>query len=211
MPAAVEGRMALTTLNLAAIPIKFVAIPALAGLAAGTGAFAAYVTAPSPAAKETAQVVAALPGVPSTAPLASEQSEPAKPKKKSCEEQTWPYIENRCIVRQGNEPNRQVRLVMAPREGEAGLPGASASGKAMPPLVTSDGVLRGPGVAPEADEPAARNAKPGRKSVKRSEVRRQRGDEFRRVYSVYSVPSAESTKPVIVVRPLQVNQYSSRF
>ena len=36
-------------------------------------------------------------------------------------------------------------------------------------------------------------------------------DEFRRVYSVYSVPSRGGEKPVIVVRPLRLNEYSSRF
>src|SRR5205085_6115017 len=90
-----ERHMALTTFNLAAIPVKFVAVPVLAGLAAGTGAVAAYVTAPTPAPKEQAAVVAALPA-PSITPAVTEQAAPAKPnKKKSCEEQTWPYIQNR--------------------------------------------------------------------------------------------------------------------
>jgi hypothetical protein len=121
----------------------------------------------------------------------------------SCEQQTWPYLDNRCIAR-GNEAGRNVRLVLAPRAGEA-APAATAS------LVTSDTVLRGPGVAPEAnDQPAAR------KPAKRSEPRRQRNreasrDGFNRVYSVYSVPSGESTRPVIVVRPLRLGADSSRF
>jgi hypothetical protein len=198
--------MALATLNLAALPLKFVAVPVLVGLAAGTGAFAAYVTGPASATREPAEIVAALPGT-SVTPVTTEQIAPAKPnKKKSCEEQTWPYIENRCIVRKGDEPARSVRLVMGPREGDAGLSSATA-----PTLVTSDGVLRGRGVAPEADYPAADQAKSIKKAVKRSELRRQGRDDFRRGYSVYSVPSAGSTKPVIVVRPLPLNAYSSRF
>ena len=51
-----------------------------------------------------------------------------------------------------------------------------------------------------------------KKTMKRAANRRQGGDEFRRTYSVYSVPSSgDSTKPVIVVRPLRLEQYSTRF
>ena len=203
--------MALTTLNLAALPVKFVAVPVLAGLAAGTGAFAAYVTGPAPAAKEQSEIVAALPAVPA-APLTSGEASPAKPAKKpSCEQQTWPYIDNRCIAHKGGAPAREVRLVMASREGDV-TPGTRPA----PTLVTSDGVLRGPNVAPEADKvtPAAKpETRPVTKVMRRTDVRRapKGRDEFRRVYSVYSVPSAGSTKPVIVVRPLRLNTYSSRF
>jgi hypothetical protein len=190
--------MALATLNLATLPLKFVAVPVLAGLAAGTGAFAAYVTGPTPPTKPPVEMVAALPGT-SVTPVTTEQIAPTKPnKKKSCEEQTWPYIENRCIVRKGSEPRHQVRLVMAPRQSDAGLSSAAA-----PNLITSDGVLRGPGVAPEADAPPAVK-KPPRRSAMQPSGR----NEFRRVYSV---PSAGSIKPVIVVRPLRLNAYSSRF
>jgi len=191
--------MALTTLNLAALPVKF-AIPVLVGLAAGTGAVAAYVSGPTPAISASAGTqVAALPSTTTApAPAAVEQATPAKPDAKpSCEKQTWPYLDNRCIAR-GNDPARKVRVVVAPRAGEA-APAAN--------LVTSDTVLRGPGVAPEANEQPV-----VKKTPKRSETRRSRGrDEFRRVYSVYSVPSAGSTKPVIVVRPLRRDAYSSRF
>ena len=194
--------MALTTLNLAALPVKFVAIPVLAGLAAGTGAVGAYVTTPTPSVTGSAATVAALPSnAAAPAPVAVEQATPAKPgAKPSCEKQTWPYLDNRCIAR-GSDPARKVRLVVAPRAGEAAPPAATAN------LVTSDTVLRGPGVAPEANEQPV-----VKKTPKRSETRRSRGrDEFRRVYSVYSVPSAGSTKPVIVVRPLRRDAYSSRF
>jgi hypothetical protein len=207
--------MALTTFNLAALPVKFIAVPMLVGLAAGTGAFAAYVR--GPAASQTSQaeapavIVAALPAI-SRAPVTTEaeRAGPAKPGKKlSCEEQTWPYLENRCIVRKGTEPARDIRFVMAPREDDRGPSSVTA-----PQLVTSDGVLRGPGVAPEADSPVVKPATPTvKKAAKRSDLRRQPqgGDEFRRSYSVYTVPAANSTKPVIVVRPLRLNTYSSRF
>src|SRR5262245_23491151 len=116
------------TFDLAAIPLKYVAFPVVAGLAAGTGALAAYVTTPSaPAAKEPVAIVAALPAAsaaPAPAVVTTEQITPAKPAKKlSCEEQTWPYIDNRCIARKGDkgsEPARSVRLVMAPRD-EGGI------------------------------------------------------------------------------------------
>ena len=194
--------MALTTWNLAALPVKF-AIPVFVGLAAGTGAVAAYVSGPTPAISASAGTqVAALPSA-TTAPapaVATEQAAPAKPEAKpSCEKQTWPYLDNRCIAR-GSDPARKVRLVVAPRAGEAAPPAASAN------LVTSDTVLRGPGVAPEANEQPV-----VKKTPKRSETRRSRDrNEFQRVYSVYSVP-AGSTKPVIVVRPLRRDAYSSRF
>jgi hypothetical protein len=198
------------TFDLAAIPLKYVALPLVAGLAAGTGTLAAYVTSPAPAplAKEPAAIVAALPATaaPIQPAVTTEQIAPAKAKRPSCEHQTWPYIDNRCIARKGNAPVRNVRVVTAPRDDDGG----AASGKG-PKLVTSDGVLRGPNVAPEADGPKAKPAAPaGKKAAKRAE-RRQGRDDFRRVYSVYSVPSAGSTKPVIVVRPMRVEQYSSRF
>lgn len=195
--------MALATMNLAALPLKFVAIPVLVGLAAGTGAFAAYVTGPAPAISSSLETtVAALPAASAApVPVATDQT-PARPSKKpSCEQQTWPYIENRCIVRKGSEPGHQVRLVMAPRKGDAGL-----SSSAAPNLITSDGVLRGPGVAPEADAPPT-----VKKPPRHSAMQRSARNEIRRTYSAYAVPSAGSTKPVIVVRPLRVNAYSSRF
>jgi len=194
-------------MNLAALPVKFVAIPILAGLAAGTGAVAAYVTGPTPAISASAGTqVAALPSSPiSNASVTTEQAAPAKPNAKpSCERQTWPYLDNRCIAR-GNEAGRNVRVVLAPRAGDAAPPAATAA------LVTSDTVLRGPGVVPDVnDQPAVK------KPAKRSETRRQRNreanrDGYSRGYSMHSVPSGEGTRPVIVVRPLRLGADSPRF
>ena len=79
------------TFNLAAIPLKYVAFPVVAGLAAGTGALAAYITSPAPAAaaKEPVAIVAALPAtIPAPAPtVAIEQPAPAKAKSRSM--QSW--------------------------------------------------------------------------------------------------------------------------
>ncbi len=192
-------------MNLAAFPVKFVAIPVLAGLAAGTGAVAAYVAGPTPAISASAEttVVAALPSTPAApaAPIATEQATPAKPgAKPSCEKQTWPYLDNRCIA--GGNDTRKVRVVVAPRAGDAAPPAATAQ------LVTSDTVLRGPGVAPELKE------QPVAKPAKRSETRGQRKRDVT-IREVYSVPSGKRTTPVIVVRPLPLplplNTYSSRF
>ena len=78
-----------------------------------------------------------------------------------------------------------------------------------PHLITSDGVLRGPGVAPEADAPCGRReSQEGRETFRDAAARAATNSG---AYSVYSVPSAGSTKPVIVVRPLRLNAYSSRF
>jgi hypothetical protein len=203
-------------MNLAAVPVKLVAIPLLVGLAAGTGAVAAYVTGPTPAVSASAGTqVAALPqnSAAPVNPVAPGQATPVKADAKpSCEQQTWPYLDNRCIAR-SSDSARKIRVVMAPRAGDAAPP-ANATAN----LVTSDTVLRGPNVAPEVNEPPA-----VKKPAKRSETRRQRGRDaairqeasregFKRVYSVYSVPSGESsTKPVIVVRPLPLDAYSARF
>jgi hypothetical protein len=181
---------------------------------AGTGAVAAYVGSTPSLAKEPAAMVAALPSTTtSAAPVTTEQTTPMKPAKKlSCEQQTWPYLENRCFAGNGNMPARKVRLVMAPRKGDAGLSSATP-----PNMVSRDGVLRGPDVAPEADKAAPSSAaKPDapvvKKAMRRSDLRQPKGrNDFRRVYSVYSVPSGDSAKPVIVVRPLRLNAYSSRF
>ena len=201
------------TFDFAAIPLKYVAFPVVVGLAAASGAVAAYVTTPStPAAKEPAAIVAALPAASTaSAPVVTtEQISPAKPAKKlSCEQQTWPYIDNRCVARKGDkggEPARAVRFVGAPRDSEGGL--SSGIG---PKLVTSDGVLRGPGVAPEVEAPKAKPATPTVKKAAKRADRRQGRDDSGRVYSVYTVPSAGGTKPVIVVRPPTVEQYSSRY
>lgn len=202
------------TFDLAAIPLKYVALPVVVAFAAGTGALAAYVTNPAQVSpKEPAAIIAALPAAstgPAPATAAIEQITPAKPAKKlSCQEQTWPYIDNRCIARKGDkggEPTRTVRFVMAPRD-DSGI--ARGNG---PQLITSDGVLRGPGVAPEADGAKTKPATPAVKKAAKRADRRQGRDDHRRVYSVYSVPSsAEGTRPVIVVRPARVEQYSWRY
>lgn len=181
--------------NLAALPLKFVAIPVAVGFAAGTGALAAYVAAPATPAS-AAITVAALPT--DMAPVRSEQATPAPAKpatKPSCDQQTWPYLDSRCITR--SDPARKVRLVTAPRDADA-VPSAAS-----PALVTSDTVLRGPNVAPEVKEQPA-----VKKAAKRS-AKHERND-FRRVYSVYSVPARGGDKPVIVVRPLSISE-ASRF
>ena len=72
------------TFDLAAIPLKLVAFPVVVGLAAGTGALAAYVTTgPAPAAKEPAAVIASLPAA-SAAPapaVTTQQITPTKDRK----------------------------------------------------------------------------------------------------------------------------------
>jgi hypothetical protein len=171
--------MALTALNLAALPVA-------AGLMAGTGAMATYFVGP-------------------TAPV-----EVAAPKPKSCEAQTWPYIDNRCVAASTRQ-TRKVRLVMAPRDSVSDVtvpeastpvapkmdaPGAAAAEK----LVTRDTVGR-------SVEPAAAQAMPEPVS-RRAEKRRVR-DERKLARQAYQVPSEATgrrdTRPVIVVRPLRLD------
>jgi hypothetical protein len=99
--------MALATLHVAAIPL-------LAGLAAGTGAVATYVTVPADTPAPAAQV-------------------------RPCEAQTWPYIDRACVSDAADEA-RAVRVVTAPRSEDA----FEARWTDLPGMTSSDGVLRKP-------------------------------------------------------------------
>jgi hypothetical protein len=179
--------MALTS-NFAALPaIKVFGFPVLAALAAGTGTLVAHVIEPALAARQSAEVVAVVPIA--ARPAAGHASSAARPAaKRPCESQSWPYIDNRCLA---NATDRNVRLVMAPHDddGISALPSAGS-------LVSSDGVLRGPGVATEAQKPVTK------KEPKRSEARR-RHEASRATYTRFG-------QQRIVVHPLRTN-YSSRF
>jgi hypothetical protein len=186
--------MALTALNLAALPL-------IAGLMAGTGAMGAYVIGPAftPASASVSAPVAATVSAPQTKP---------------CEQQTWPYIENRCVAT-GQQQNRKVRLVMAPREGvsDVAAPEASGTAPAAAPkmdapapaaaekLVTRDAVGRPVETAPPAAMPQV---------SRRVEKRRVR-EERRLTRRAYQVPSEANgrrdTRPVIVVRPLRLEAF----
>ena len=124
------------TFNLAAIPLKYVAFPVVAGLAAGTGAVAAYVTtgphlsprSPSRSSRRCRHRPRRQ--LRSRDDRADHARQPAK--KLSCEKQTWPYIDNRCIARKGDEraasPRRAVRRVVerrakCPRTAHGGCAG----------------------------------------------------------------------------------------
>jgi hypothetical protein len=180
--------MALTALNLAALPV-------IAGLMAGTGAMATYVVGPTTPAAVSAPAVAA-------------------PKPKSCEAQTWPYIDNRCVATSAQQ-NRKVRFVAAPRDGlsDVAPPEASAetpasaskmdapSAAAPEQLVTHDTVGRPVETAPPAAMPQI---------ARRAEKRRVR-EERKLARQAYQVPS-ETTgrrdqRPVIVVRPLRLDTF----
>jgi len=186
--------MALTALNLAALPL-------IAGLMAGTGAMGAYVIGP------TFTPVSAAVSAPAAAAVSA-------PKLKPCEQQTWPYIENRCVAT-GVQQNRKVRLVAAPRDGVSDVAAPEASGTApdaapkldapapaaAEKLVTRDAVGRSVETAPPAATP---------QNSKRVEKQRLRG-ERKRARQIYQVPSEASgrrdTRPVIVVRPLRLEAF----
>ena len=167
--------MALATLHLAAIPL-------LAGLAAGTGAVATYVS------------------VPADAPAAAAQVQP-------CSAQAWPYIDRACVV-DGSDETRKVRIVTAPRAGAAfetrwANLEASVRQATPPGMTSSDGVLRAPQnvdaipTAPAAPPPKAK------RSEKQSQPRRSE----RIAREVYRVPSTRDGEPrdVLVTRPVRLD------
>ena len=182
--------MALTALNLAALPV-------IAGLMAGTGGMAAYVVGPTAPAAVSAPAVAA-------------------PKPKSCETQTWPYIDGRCVATNAQQ-DRTVRVVMAPRDGvsDVAAPEAAGAARAAAPkmdapapaaadkLVTRDTVGRSVETAP----PAAMVVPPASKRVEKRRVREER----KLTREAYQVPSEvngrRDTRPVIVVRPLRLDMF----
>jgi len=151
-----RGRAPLATVHFAAIPV-------VAGLLAGSGAVAAYVSAPS--------------NLPATAIRT-----PAPSAELACAAQTWPYIDPACTPSATIDPKRTVRLVMPTRSSEASetnsnppvssTTSAATARAAEPGLTTSDTVLRQPQqVATVQIEPGPQAARP---RAKRGETRRQR-------------------------------------
>ncbi|MEN3386359.1 MAG: hypothetical protein V7608_6403 [Hyphomicrobiales bacterium] len=172
--------MALTALNLAALPV-------IAGLMAGTGAMATYVVGPA------------------TAPV-----EVAAPKPKPCEAQTWPYIENRCVASRAEQTRKvRLVMAPRDGASDATVPEAStpvAPKMDAPPaaekLVTRDTVGR-------SVEPVALQAMPEPVS-RRVEKRRMREERklARQAYRVPTeISGRRETRPVIVVRPLRLDMF----
>lgn len=171
--------------------LNLVALPIVAGLMAGTGAVAAYVTGPT---STPAAVVAA-----SAAVLPAEN---AKPADEPCAAQTWPYLDARCLTR---APERRVRVVTAPRADDtdgAASPPAAQQAAISPPdqltphsgLTSSDGVLYQPDVVVPPS---------GKVRGKRAEERP------RHVARSYRVPSERhrGSGALIVVRPLRLDTF----
>jgi hypothetical protein len=169
-----------------ALTLNLLIAPALAGVVAGTGAVATYVTSPV-----------------AIAPIAAAQS--GQP----CTSQTWPYLDSKCLASAQQKP---VRVVMAPRVNEASIDAGAraipsvpapqetvtAPGQAATPsgLITRDTVLRQPDILvplPKVSTPRA----------KRSERRQW-------VAQSYQVPAEardRGARPVVVVRPLRLNLF----
>ena len=161
-----------------AAPLNLIAVPVIAGLAAGGGAFANYVGA-------------------SPAPI-----EIAKPADRPCDAQTWPYLDTKCLSQAGN---RRVRLVMAPRAETTDTPedtsaaatmsrAAAAPDRAtLPPELTSgSAVLYQPQAAPSAKTQRKRSERTPRRSA--------------RLYQVPS-ESRSGPGAMIVVRPLRLDAF----
>ena len=186
--------MALATLHIAAIPI-------LAGLVAGTGAVATYVSAGEPA--KPVQTAA----VSTEAPVVT----------KSCDAQTWPYIEQRCLAGNTNAA-KPVRLVSAPTNESVQqtntTPAPSVSAAPAPDagkLVSRDTVLRAPNYTnsiPAVPDNLASGERVTRKQMRR-EARKQR-NERRFSAQSYQVPAEfdrRSARPIVVVRPLRLDTF----
>jgi len=163
-----------------AAPLNLIAIPVIAGLAAGGGAFANYVNAsPSP--------VVAI----------------AKPADRPCDAQTWPYLDAKCL---SQASKRSVRLVSAPRAETSDATedasvattisrAAAAPYRAtLPPDLTS-----GTAVLYQPQVPAP-SAKAQRKRAERA---------ARRSARLYQVPSESraGSGALIVVRPLRLDAF----
>ena len=197
--------MALTTLNLAVLPV-------VAGLLAGTGALATYATAPSNA---PASVSTAAPAPVQPAPVQTARPSPAPAAASSCDAQTWPFIDGSCTTGKA-AGERKVRLVAAPRssdlpEAAPGTPAArlhvpapqnpNVTPVAVPPgMTTSDTVLRSPDIV--VPPPAKLS-----KREKRTEQRRERRERSwaAQAYSVPDESYERRARPVIVVRPLRLD------
>ena len=184
--------MPLATLHAAAIPV-------LAGLVAGTGAVAFM----SGGAQPPVQTAAISTQTPDTG--------------KSCETQTWPYIEQRCLAGKASGENRPVRLVTAPNEPIQKATAAPASTNALKPapnsgnLVSRDTVLRAPNYynsIPAVPDNLASEQRSTRKQIRR-EARKQR-TERRWAAQSYQVPGEfdrGSARPIVVVRPLRLDAF----
>jgi len=186
--------MALATLHLAAIPV-------VAGLLAGSGALAAFIAAPSSPAAMVGVAPSDLTTISAPAPQAG----------LPCTAQAWPYIDQNCMT-SANNAKRTVRLVMAPRTGEAietstatvsSTTSAATARAAEPSLTTSDTVLRQPQQL-AAKDPEPQVSKP--RAKRRGDTRRQR--DRRWAVQSYQVPSeSQGRRPVIVVRPLRLETF----
>lgn len=178
--------MALATLHMAAIPV-------LAGLLAGTGAVAAFMSGDRPV--QTAVL--------STAALSSET--PATTK--SCDTQIWPYIERKCLAAGTNANKRPVRFVAAPASMGPVETTPAPSGN----LVSRDTVLRAPHYTnsiPAVPDNLASGERLTRKQMRR-EARKQRA-ERRWAARSYRVPGEfdrRAMRPVVVVRPLRLEAF----
>jgi hypothetical protein len=172
-------------------PAKLAVIPVVAGLAIGTAAGASFVASgPVPEPAAPAQLAAVAPPVARQAALPAEPA--AAPTPRPCETQTWPYLDANCIA--GPTQERRVRLVTAPRAGEAG----NAATKAPDGLVTGDTVLRAP---QNIDAIPLAETKP---RGKRKDARKRDRSVAKQAYQVPS-EHGQNIRPVIVVRPMRLD------
>jgi hypothetical protein len=163
-----------------AAPLNLIALPLLAGLAAGGGAVATHI------------------GGSTSAP-----TEIARPADRPCDAQTWPYLDGKCLTR---APARSVRLVVAPRAeatdaADDATPAAAPSRpsitapdelRARSGLTSSTAVLYQPRVEPRARVHAKGPERAQRRSARLSQV---------------PSDSRSRSGAMIVVRPLRLDAF----
>lgn len=174
--------------------LNLVALPVVAGLMAGTGVVAAYVTGPISAPPAvTASAV--------TAPAVVLPAETSRPAGQPCAAQTWPYLDAKCLTRVEARP---VRVVTAPRADEASdspaVEGQPASVPAQDQLAPGSGLTSNDTVLYQPDVVTPPTSQT---HTKRARERSQR------LVRSYRVPSEDKrgSGALIVVRPLRLDAF----
>ena len=189
------------------------ALALILAASAGTG----HAAPDTPAAFEAAVPMPEAPLPPPTiADISPAPVTEAPATTKSCDAQTWPYIEQRCLAGKASEDKRPVRLVTAPvnePSTNSATPSSAPPLSAAPSgsLVSRDTVLRAPNYynsIPAVPDNLASDQRLTRKQMRR-EARKQR-TERRWAAQSYQVPGEfdrRSARPIVVVRPLRLDAF----
>lgn len=178
--------------------LNLVALPVVAGLMAGTGVVAAYVTGPISAPPAvTASVV--------TAPAVVLPAETSRPAGQPCAAQTWPYLDAKCLTRVEARP---VRVVTAPRADEASdSPAVVPTGEGQPVSVPAQDQLA-PGSGLTSNDTVLYQPDVVTPPTSKAHAKRAR-ERSQRLVRSYRVPSEDKrgSGALIVVRPLRLDAF----